>query len=162
MKKSLMLAALVVAIMAIAVSSAFAADTATVTGTLVAGKLTASDTVTVKATVNPKLVLAVTTPVATQIVDFGGAVDPGTVTATQPVSLAVWSNKTYDVQIVKGGQAALMGLITTLGVSSANPKTTVPENAAGHLFNDTYSLNVPWTTDPGSYTATVQYTVVQN
>ena len=162
MKKSLMLAILVVAILAIGISSAFA-DTATVNGTLVAGKLTASDTVTVKATVNPKLVLAVTTPVGvSQTVDFGGAVDPGTVTGTQPVSLNVWSNKKYDVQIDKTGSFAAMGLITTLAASSANAKTLLAENAAGHLFNDTYSLNVPWSSDPIAYTATVVYTVVQN
>ena len=56
MKKILVLATLAAAILAISVSSAFA-DTANVTGVAVLGKLTASDTVTVKATVNPKLVL---------------------------------------------------------------------------------------------------------
>jgi predicted ribosomally synthesized peptide with SipW-like signal peptide len=162
MKKNLMLVVLAVAILlAVGVSSAFA-DTATVNGVLVTGKLTATDTVTVKATVNPKLVLAVTTPAAAQTVDFGTSVDPGTVTATQPVSLAVWSNKTYDVTVTKGGSFTAMGLITTLGNSTTNAKTTVGENAAGHAFSDTYSLNVPWNSDPIAYTATVLYTVVQN
>lgn len=129
------------------------ADTAVVYGTGGASK-TASDTVSVKATINPKLTLTVVTPAASQTVDFG-TVDPGTVTGAQAVSLTVQSNKTYDISKTTTG-AAPMGLSTTLGNSTTNPRT------AGQAYTDNYSLNVPWTTDPGSYTATVQYTVIQN
>jgi hypothetical protein len=154
MKKSLMLGVLVLAIVMVAgVSSAFA-DSVTTTGTLVGGHLTSVDTVTVKAAINPKLVLTVVTPAASQTVDFG-TLDPGTVTGTQPVSLTVQSNKLYSITVAKAGDTTI-GLNTTLANSVNNAKT------ASQAFTDNYSLNVPWTTDPGSYSATVQYTVVQN
>ncbi|MDR3685992.1 MAG: hypothetical protein P4L93_03395 [Coriobacteriia bacterium] len=155
MKKSLILGVLVGAVLFASAASYAAADTATITkvgsGTTAQ---TATDTVTVKTTINPKLVLTVVTPAASQTVDFG-TLDPGTVTGTQPVSLTVSSNKTYNITIAKVGDAAI-GLNTTLANSTNNAKT------ASQVFPDTYSLNVPWTTDPGTYTATVQYTVVQN
>jgi hypothetical protein len=154
MKKSLTLGALVVAIMLIAVSSAFA-DSVTTTGTLVGGKLTSVDTVSVKATINSKILLTVVTPVASQTVDFS-AVDPGTSYGPQAVTLTVQSNKAYDLTKITAGQSALMGLSTSLANSLANAKT------ASQVFTDNYSLNVPWTTDPGNYLATVQYTAVQN
>jgi hypothetical protein len=157
MKKSLMLSVLVVAILlVVGVSSAFA-DSVTTTGTVNGGgKLQSIDTVTVKATVNPKLVLTVVTPNNTQTVDFG-TVDPGTVYGPSAVTLTVNSNKAYDVTKVTAGQNALMGLNTSLGVSLlGNAKT------ASQVYTDNYTLNVPWTTDPAAYSATVQYTVVQN
>jgi hypothetical protein len=154
MKKSLFMGVLVAAILLSAgVSSAFA-DSATTTGTLVGGHLTSADTVTVKTTINPKLVLTVVTPAAPQTVDFG-TLDPGTVTGTQPVNLTVESNKLYSITIAKVGDTTI-GLNTTLANSVNNAKT------ASQAFTDNYSLNVPWTTDPGAYSATVQYTVVQN
>ena len=155
MKKGLLLVVLAVAIMLVGVVAYANADTVTITkvGSGTAAQ-TATDTVTVKAAVNPKLVLTVVTPAAAQPVDFG-AVDPGTAYGPQAVNLTVQSNKTYNVSIAKAGDATI-GLTTSLGGSSGNAKT------ASQGFTDNYSLNVPWTTDPGSYTATVQYTVVQN
>jgi uncharacterized protein (UPF0333 family) len=154
MKKSLMLAVLVVAIMlVVGVSSAFA-DTATITP---AGGV-ATDTVTVKANVQAKIVLAVTTPANTQTVDFGN-VYPGQ-NYSQSVSLAVWSNKGYTITESKVGDTVI-GL-TTSAITGAYPKTTLGENSTGHVISDTYSLNVPWNADPQAYTATVQYTVTQN
>jgi len=129
------------------------ADTAIVTGVGGASK-TASDTVTVKATINPKLTLTVVTPAASQTVDFG-TLDPGTVTAAQTVNVTVQSNKTYNITKTTTG-AAPIGLATSLANSTNNART------AGQLYADNYQLTVPWTTDPGSYTATVQYTVIQN
>jgi hypothetical protein len=129
------------------------ADTAIIYGTGGSSK-TASDTVTVKATVNSKLTLTVVTPDATQTVDFG-TVDPGTAYGPQTVGLTVQSNRTYDVAVSKTGTATI-GLTTTLGNSANNPRT------GGAAYTDDYSLNVPWTTAPGNYTATVQYSVIQN
>jgi hypothetical protein len=158
MKKSLMLVVLAVAILlVIGVSSAFAAETTTVVG--VGSPKSASDTVFVKASVNAKLVLSVTTPNASQTVDFG-TVDPGSAQGPTAVTLAVWSNKPYNVSVTKVNDT-VMGLTTTLGNSAGNVKTTVAENATGHPFTDNYSLNVPWNVDPGNVFATVLYTVVQ-
>ena len=156
MKKSLLLGVLAVAILLMGAVAYATADTATITkvgsGTTAQ---TATDTVTVKASVNPKLVLTVVTPgAAVQTVDFG-AVDPGTATGPQAVNLTVSSNKAYNISVAKVGDTPI-GLTTTLANSTANAKT------ASTGFTDNYSINVPWTTDPGSYTATVQYTVVQN
>ena len=153
MKKSLLLGVLAVAILLMGAVAYATADTVVITGTGGASK-TASDTVTVKATVNPKLVLTVATPAASQTVDFG-AVDPGTAYGPQAVNLTVQSNKTYNLTVTKVGDA-IIGLTTSQGNLVTQPKT------ASQAYTDNYNLNVPWTTDPGSYTATVQYTVVQN
>jgi hypothetical protein len=153
MKKSLILGVLVVAVLLLGAVAYATADTAVITGTGGASK-TASDTVTVKATINPKLTLTVVTPAASQTVDFG-SVDPGTAYGPTPVTLTVQSNKTYNITKTTTGAAAI-GLSTSLGNSVNNGVT------AGQLYTDNYSLNVPWTTAPGAYTATVQYSVVQN
>ena len=153
MKRNLILAVITIAILILGAVTYANADTAIVYGTGGASK-TASDTVTVKATVNPKLTLTVTTPAATQTVDFG-TVDPGTAYGPQAVTLTIQSNKTYNISKTLTG-AAVIGLSTSLANSNNNGKT------AGQVYTDNYSLNVPWTTDPGAYTATVQYTVIQN
>jgi hypothetical protein len=152
-KRSLILGALVIVILTLGVMTYANADTAIVYGTGGASK-TASDTVTVKAAINPKLTLTVTTPVAGQTVDFG-AIDPGAAYGPQTVTLAVQSNKTYNITKTLTG-AALIGLSTSLSNSSNNPRT------ASQAYTDNYSVTVPWTTDPGNYSATVQYTVIQN
>jgi hypothetical protein len=153
MNRTLVLTALVAVTLFMGAVTYAAADTAIVIGTGGATK-TASDTVTVKATINPKLTLTVVTPAASQTVDFG-TLDPGTVTGAQTVNLTVQSNKTYNISKSTTGAAAI-GLATTLGNSVNNART------AGQLYADNYSLTVPWTTDPGAYTATVLYTVTQN
>ena len=153
MKRNLILGVLAIAILTLGAVTYANADTAIVYGTGGASK-TASDTVTVKATINPKLTLTVTTPAATQTVDFG-TVDPGTAYGPQAVTLTIQSNKTYNISKTLTG-AAVIGLSTSLANSNNNVRT------AGQLYTDNYSLNVPWTTDPGAYTATVQYTVIQN
>ena len=153
MKTTLILGALAVIILMLGATTYATADTAIVYGTGGASK-TASDTVTVKAAVNPKLTLTVVTPASGQTVDFG-SVDPGTAYGPQVVTLTVQSNKTYNITKTLTGSAPI-GLSTSLANSSNNART------AGQAYTDNFSLNVPWTTDPGSYTATVQYTVVQN
>ena len=155
MKKSLLLGVLAVAILLMGAVAYATADTVTITkigsGTTAQ---TATDTVTVKAAVNPKLVLTVATTNAAQTVDFG-SVDPGTAYGPFTQNLTVSSNKTYNITVAKVGDAVI-GLTTTLANSSGNAKTS------SQAYTDNYSLNVPWATDPGPYTATVQYTVVQN
>ena len=152
MKKHALLGVVVVAVLLGAVAYA-TADSVTYPGA--GSPSAASGTVTVKTTVNPKITLTVATPDAAQSVDFG-AVDPGSVIGGKTVNLTVNSNKAFDLSKVTAGQNALIGLATTLANSAANAK------GAAIPFVDNYSINVPYTTDPGAYTATVQYTVTQN
>jgi hypothetical protein len=154
-KRALFLAVLAAAILLAGVTSYAAADSVTITkiGSGTAAQ-TATDTVTAKAAVNPKLILTVVTPNTTQTVDFG-AVDPGTAYGPKAVTLTVSSNKLFNITKATSDPTPL-GLSTTLANSTGNAKT------ASQLFTDNYSINVPWTVDPGSYSAsTVQYTVVQ-
>jgi len=152
MKKSVILGALVVAVVLSAAVYA-TADSKVIPGS--GSPVAASGTVNVKATVNPKLTLTIVTPVgASQTVDFG-TIDPGVASAVVPVSVTVSSNKKYDLDKVVGGQAVLMGLTTDLAASAANVET------ASRIFTDNYAITVPWTTAPGALTATVQYTVTQ-
>ena len=67
--------------------------------------------------------------------------------------MTVKSNKGWTSSTTLGGQDTLIGL-SRAGFPAAGAKGT-------NTYNDVYSLNVPWTTDPGSYTATVTYTVTQ-
>jgi hypothetical protein len=113
----------------------------------------ATGQVSVAAEVRTTVLLDITTPGSAQSVDFG-VVDPGVATPAQTVGIVVRSNRPYSlVKSASGG--ALLGLSTSLSASTGNPKT----NAAA--FSDDYTLDVPETTDPGAYSASVQYTVVQ-
>ena len=154
MKKSVVFALIILAMLfVVAVPAAFA-DVATSTATPVAGHLTATDTVSVSATINSKLVMRVTTPGAAQTVNFGN-VDPGSTTTTS-VAVTVWSNKAYTFGSAASGSVALMGL-STVAFAPNWGKT----NDSGQAFADTYTLTVPWNTDPAAYTSTVTYTAVQ-
>ena len=154
MKKTLVLA--LAAIMVLGVAGAAFAEPKTYADTdLGATKgIAGPGTVSVKATVNPKITLTVNTPNASQEVLFG-AIDPDT-DASKLVGLTVESNKSWDMAVLKGGDSALIGLTTTYegGLIGVNNKGTWTQN-------DTYTINVPFTTDPGDYVATVQYTVTQ-
>ncbi len=146
MKKLVLLAALAAALLVGAATFA-SAETATY-GSAVPG------TVTVKATVNQKLAMSITTTDAvSQTVDFG-TVDPGSSYAGKTAVLNVKANKGYKLDKAIGGQFALMGLSTSLPVTATLAKPA----AAGDDYTDDYSLNVPWDTAPAAYTATVQYT----
>lgn len=154
MKRALLTSVLVVAVVFGVVAYA-TADIATYDGVVVApGIEEAQGSVNVNASVNPKITLTVTTPDAAQSVDFG-AVDPGSAIGGKTVNLSVNSNKAFALSKSVSGQNALIGLSTSLGNSTGNAK------GANIPFVDNYSINVPYTTDPGAYTATVQYTVTQ-
>lgn len=112
----------------------------------------ASGTVSVTAKVNPKISLMITTPDAAQTVAFGD-VEPG-VAVSDSVALQVQSNKVYDLDTTLGGDNALIGLTTSVGDLTGEAKGT-------NNYTDTYGVDVPYSTDPGTYTATVQYTVTQ-
>jgi hypothetical protein len=152
MKKSLLLSVLVIGILLMGAVAYASADSVTVTKSG-AGVQTATDTVTVTAAVRSKLELTVVTPNNTQTVDFG-TVEPGT-PANATVNLTVKSNRTYNLTTAISGQNALMNLTTSVGNVPGEPVT------ASKAYTDTYNVNVPWTTAPGNYTASVLYTVTQ-
>jgi hypothetical protein len=151
-KKTLLLAVLAVALFLGAAAFATAASQ-TYNGTG-SPNSTATGSVVVTATVNPKINLTITAPDATQTVNFG-AVDPGVLSASKTVTLSVDSNKTFSLTKTVGGSSALLGLVTTLANSASNAK------GAGTGFTDVYTIQPPFTTNPGTYNATVQYTVTQ-
>jgi hypothetical protein len=152
-KRNIILGIILMAIIILGATAYASADTAIVYGTGSPSQ-TASDTVTVKAFVNAKLTLSVTTSGTPQTVDFGN-VDPGTAYGPKPVNITIQSNKTYNITKTTAGSVAQLGLTTTLANSTNNGRTS------GQAYVDNYSVNVPWTTDPAAYTATVTYTVVQ-
>ena len=153
MKNRALLGAMVVAVLLGAAAYA-TADTAVVTGT--GAPRAGAGTVTVNASVNPKLTLTLATPDAAQTVDFG-AVDPGVAVGGKTVNLLVSSNKDFGIsKSITGVGVAALGLNTTLADASGIGKgSAIP-------FSDAYSINVPWTTVPAAYTASVVYTVTQN
>lgn len=113
----------------------------------------AQGTVTANASVNPKITLTIDTPDLAQTVDFG-AVDPETA-YTDTVDLTVKSNKVYDLTVgAPAGDVALLGFTNSLASVTGAAKGT-------NIYTDTYGINVPFTTDPGNYAVTVQYTAAQ-
>lgn len=103
---------------------------------------------------SPYLTLTITTPDATQSVLFGN-IDPGVASSVATVGVEVDSSNPYVVTRTTGGAAAQLGLtITGVPVGVAQP-------AGFDAWVEDYRLQPPWTTDPGSYNATVLYTVVQ-
>lgn len=153
MKRMAIVASVAAAMLLSAVAFA-SADVQTYTGA--GNPRTASGNVNVSATVNPKITLTVDTPDAAQSVDFG-AVDPGT-TGGKTVDLSVNSNKQFDLAVTQD--------TTSFGGITLNRTLGAGENdiakGAGIARSDDYSIDVPWTTDPGAYTATVTYTVTQD
>lgn len=146
MKKSILLGVLAVA-MVFGVVGLASAD-------IVSYSAPAAGTVTAKATVNPKITLTIDTPDAAQTVDFG-TIDPET-PASGTVDLSVKSNKVYDLTVgAPAGDVAELGFTKTLASATGEAKTS------GTAYTDTYGINVPFTTDPGAYAVTVQYTVAQ-
>jgi len=86
-------------------------------------------------------------------VDFG-SVDPGATYTDPGIGLTVTSGTGYTLRAEVAGQVAELGLATTLTSDTPCPATT------GTDYTDTPSITVPWSTDPGSYAATITYTVV--
>ncbi len=145
MKKSVLFGVLIVA-MLFGVVGLAGADVVTYTGP-------AAGTVTVTATVNPKIALTIDTPDAAQTVDFG-TIDPETA-ASDSVDLTVKSNKVYDLTVgAPAGDVSELGFANDLASATGEAKGT-------NNYTDNYSINAPYTTDPGDYTVTVQYSVAQ-
>jgi len=153
MKKTMLLAILAVAMLLGAASYATAAShTYYGSGS---PNSSASGSVTVTATVNPKINLTIVAPDAAQTVDFA-TIDPGVASAIKTVNLSVDSNRAFTMTKAVTGQSALLGLTTSLASGATGVK------GAGTAFSDDYQIDVPFTTDPGVYNAFVQYTVTQN
>lgn len=113
----------------------------------------AQGTVTARAAVNPKITLSIATPDAAQTVDFG-PVDPETA-YSDTVGLQVKSNKVYDLTVgAPAGDVAALGFTNSLASATG-------ESVGINTYTDTYDINVPFTTAPGNYAVTVQYTVAQ-
>ena len=138
MKRVLVVGMLAAAILSLGTVAAVLADFATLSE---ADAATESDVcaVRVAAVVNPALSLTVATPSADQTVEFG-SVDPGTTCGPETVTLVVRSN---------------LACVITKAITGAEPIGLSTSLA------DQYCLAVPWTTPPGDYNATVQYTAIQ-
>jgi opacity protein-like surface antigen len=152
MKKAVVLA--LAAIMVLGVAAAAFADQAVYSDNA-APNASTSGVVNVSATVNPKITLTIDTPDAGQYVAFG-AVDPGATYGPLTVGLTVDSNKKFDLtstQDTTGFGALTLG--RTLADVSGHAK------GAGITFSDDYGITVPIDADPGDYSATVTYSVVQ-
>lgn len=104
----------------------------------------------------PYLSMTITTPDASQTVDFG-VIAPEVTTAAETVSIAIDSGVTYDLTRSVTGQTVEMGLsVTGTGAGMNLP-------AGPSTYIDQYTAMAPWTSDPDVlYTATVTYTVVQH
>ena len=153
MKKTLLLTVIVLALLLSAAAFASAASqTYAGSGSPYS---TATGSVTVTTTVNPKINLTIVAPDATQTVNFG-AIDPGVTVSGKTVSLSVSSNRNFTMTKVITGSSAQLGLVTSLASGATGTK------GAGTPFTDNYSATPPFTTDPGVYNALVQYTVTQN
>jgi hypothetical protein len=108
-------------------------------------------TVTVGATVNAHLSIELDKSALTFV-----AIDPGTTSPAQVVTVTVKSNKPYSLEKTFAGDWAAMGLATTL-VTDSDKDLSVGSTP----YPDTYTVNFPYTTDPTSYSANVQYTAAQ-
>lgn len=104
--------------------------------------------------VPPHLTLTITTPAATQTVNFG-SVNPGVAAASQTVTVTVDSTANFTITRTASGQVAQMGLsFSTLPTGTQTPGV--------HVYSDVYTVTPPWTTTPASaLTASVIYTVTQ-
>ena len=127
----------------------------------VAGSKTASGSVTATVTVNPKITLEITTPDASQTVDFG-ALDPGA-TLTKNVDIRVSSNKTFTLDAVEVGGGTIFDPVN-LGWkrTMTTQQTGVKGDFAANVFQDQLTVAPAFTADAGTYSGTIQYTVTQN
>jgi len=86
-------------------------------------------------------------------VDFG-TVDPGQTYTDPGIGLTVTCRTGYTLKAEVAGQAAELGLATTLASETTGTVTS------GATYTDIPSITVPWSTVPGMYAATITYTVV--
>jgi hypothetical protein len=90
--------------------------------------------------------------VSTKNIDFG-AVDPGTTHDSGPVNITINSSEPFDLT------KSLSGSITALGLTS-ELVDRFNQPSGPSVFIDRFRIDVPWSVDPGPYTATVTYTIV--
>ena len=85
-----------------------------------------------------------------------GTVDPGVALVGGAVTITISSSAPFDLIKETTGQNAEMGLSTTL------PSTLAGQLSGTRSYVDTFSIDIPWTTDSGvPLSASVAYTVVQ-
>lgn len=129
----------------------------------------AANTVTVSVTAKEKIVLTM----ADVTINFG-AVDPGT-TTTSPTAVGanVRSNKSWDLTYTASGMdpdaGMPLGQLKWGSQSNGSDATSFTESGtflsnqpkapsnAGQDITHYYTLEVPWTADPGAYSASVTY-----
>lgn len=85
-------------------------------------------------------------------IDFG-AVDPGSSHDSGPITITINASEPFDLTKSIGGSTASIGLTSDLGDRLNQPSGPT-------TFLDRFRIDVPWSTDPGPYTATVTYTIV--
>ena len=85
-------------------------------------------------------------------IDFG-VVDPGTSHDSGPITITINASEPFDLTKSVGGSTASLGLTSDLGDQLNQPSGPT-------TFLDRFRIDVPWSTDPGPYTATVTYTIV--
>jgi hypothetical protein len=85
-------------------------------------------------------------------IDFG-AVDPGVTYTDATVSVGVTARIQYEIIAQSTGHVTELGLSHTLTTIQGEPTN-------GIAYNDILTLNIPWTSSPGPYVATITYTVV--
>ncbi len=95
-----------------------------------------------------------TLTVSQSSVNFG-VTDPGVPVIAAPYTVTVDSSTRYQLTTEYFGNAAQLGLATTVGDKPNEPPGV-------RAYSETASINVPWSTDPGIHNASVRYTVVQN
>jgi len=155
-KKNSLLIVLAIALLVLLGAVTYAtADSATYYGTDVSPAGDATGTVSVTATVNPKINLTIETPDAAQTVDFG-TVYPGDVIPSKTVTLTVDSNVIYSLATAPSGDVAELALVTV-----GTPTGAWGSRGANREYYDDYTITPPWDTAPGVYNAEVQYTVTQ-
>ncbi len=96
----------------------------------------------------PELSLSVSTPT----VDFG-TIQPGVQYTRSDVVVSVNASLPFELRGIAAGNVAELGLTRTLTMVSG-------EAVKDGAYIDTIGVLAPWTTDPGSYQATVTYTIV--
>jgi len=161
--KKLALVSVIVIALVLGLAAQAMADSVMYTGS--GNPLSANGSVTVKATVNPKLQLTITTPAGnpSQTIDFG-TLNPGDNPPSQNCTLTVDSNKPFSIDKAMTNAAVWGQLGLTMTKAVGTGVWTSAVRGAGQNFVDTYGLpTVPWTADPtANYNSQVTYTVTQN
>lgn len=86
------------------------------------------------------------------VVDFGSVV-PGVLYERPNLGVLVRANVTFDLVKSISGTASSLGLSTQLG-------SLFSQASGERTYVDSIRLDVPWDTDPGTYSASVVYTVI--